>query len=245
MPQHLFLSGTARAGTSALVNILNQHNHILIGQERYFKKFRQDRISPAHFEKDRFLDIREGDTHAHGGLFVPQRPRRYDNAVYVGDKYPPMFRHLDHVLSEFPKARHIYILRNPLSVAESYEARFRNPDDDWTLDWRAGLAAWNDSVARIAALTQAQLQQFTFVQYEDIYASPQAINALFTRLGLSNLEPETLAPFAEKFAGLNSKLVPRRDDIRAQVAREADWAAYKQLCALMPPPLQNTVEDGR
>lgn len=236
MPQTLFLSGTARAGTSALVNILNQHNHILLGQERYFNRFRQNTISSADFEKERFLDTREGDTHAQGGLFVPQRRRRYDNAVYIGDKYPPMFRHLEHVLAEFPDARHIYILRNPLSVAESYEARFRNPDDNWTLDWRAGLAAWNDSVARIATLTEAQLQQFLFVQYEEIYAGTRAINALFTRLGLSNLEPEVLAPFVEKFAGLNGKLVPRRDDIRAQVAREADWAAYKQLCALMPPP---------
>ncbi|NSY39540.1 sulfotransferase [Leisingera sp. ANG59] len=239
MPQYLFLSGTARAGTSALVNILNQHNHILLGQERYFKKFRQNTITCAHFEKDRFLEIREGDTHAHGGLFVPQRPRRYDNAVYIGDKFPPMFRHLDHVLAEFPKARHIYILRNPLSVVESYEARFRDPEDTWNLDWRAGLAAWNDSVARIAALPPEVLKTFLFVQYEDIYASPRALNALFTQLGLSNLEPETLAPFVEKFSGLNSKLVPRRDDIRAQVARNADWAAYKQLCALMPPPVED------
>ncbi|OED45822.1 sulfotransferase family protein [Leisingera sp. S232] len=243
MPQHLFLSGTARAGTSALVNILNQHNHILIGQERYFKKFRQNTIRRAHFEQDRFLDVRADDTHEHGGLFLPRRRQRFKNAAYVGDKYPPMFRHLDHVLAEFPKARHIYILRNPLSVAESYEARFQDPKDSWTLDWRAGLAAWNDSVARIAALTEAQLQQFLFVQYEEIYASTRAINALFTRLGLSNLEPEALAPFAEKFTSLNTKLVPRRDDIRAAVARDADWSAYKQLCLLMPPPLRNSTED--
>ena len=40
MPQHLFLSGTARAGTRALARILNQHNHILTGQEGCFKKAR-------------------------------------------------------------------------------------------------------------------------------------------------------------------------------------------------------------
>lgn len=236
MSKRLFLSGTARAGTSALVNILNQHNHIVMGQERYFKKFRRNTICRAHFHKERFLDIREGDTHEHGGLHtIPRghRSRRFDNAVYVGDKFPPMFRHLDHVLSEFPKAKHIYILRNPLSVVESYEARFHNPDDHWTLDWRAGLQAWNDSVSRIAALPEDTLQRFIFVQYEEIYAQTAAINALLTRLGLSNLEPETLAPFVAKFADLNLKPVPRRDDIRMHVARDADWAAYKALTVHM------------
>jgi len=236
MPQRLFLSGTARAGTSTLVNILNQHNHIVMGQERYFKKFRSNSIGQRHFQKERFLDIREGDTHPQGGLFtIPrgQRSCRFDQAAYVGDKFPPMFRHLDHVLSVFPKARHIYILRNPLSVVESYEARFQNPNDHWNLDWRAGLQAWNDSVARISALSDTQLQHFTFVQYEEIYAKISAINALFTRLGLSNLEPEQLAPFVAKFAELNTKLVPRQDDIRMQVARDADWASYQALCQKM------------
>ena len=240
MPRRLFLSGTARAGTSALVNILNQHNHIVMGQERYFNKFRDNTISQDHFKKARFLDLREGDTHAQGGLFtIPkgQRERRFDTAVYVGDKFPPMFRHLDHVLAEFPKARHIYILRNPLSVVESYEARFQNPDDHWSLDWRAGLTAWNDSVARIAALPPEVLQNFIFVQYEEIYAQTHAINALFTRLGLSNLEPERLEPFVEKFAELNLKQVPRRDDIRAAVARDADWTAYKRLTTHMTTDL--------
>ncbi|WP_291733364.1 sulfotransferase, partial [Leisingera sp. F5] len=182
MARRLFLSGTARAGTSALVNILNLHNHIMMGQERYFFKFRRNEICRAHFEKERFLDLRDGDTHKHGGLHgLPpgQRARRFDHAVYTGDKFPPLFRHLDHVLTEFPKARHIYLLRNPLSVVESYEARFQNSDDDWTLDWRAGLEAWNESVGRVSALPPGVLQQFLFVQYEEIYASPAAINALF------------------------------------------------------------------
>ena len=236
MARRLFLSGTARAGTSALVNILNLHNHIMMGQERYFFKFRRNEIRQAHFEKERFLDLRAGDTHEHGGLHgLPpgQRARRFDHAVYIGDKFPPLFRHLEHVMAEFPDARHIYLLRNPLSVVESYEARFQNPDDNWTLDWRAGLDAWNDSVARISELPAEALRQFLFVQYEDIYSSPAAINALFTRLGLSNLEPETLLPFTEKFTNLNTKMVPRRDDIRVHIARHANWTAYQNLCRLM------------
>ena len=237
MNKLLFVSGTARAGTSALVNILNLHNHILMGQERYFFKFKKDLITRGHFSKKRFLDIREGDTHEFGGLKVPlgKREKRFDYAFYVGDKYPPLFRHLDHMFKEFPKARHIYVLRNPLSVVESYEARFQNPEDNWNLNWEAGLAAWNESVHNIAALPDDKLSQFIFVQYEEIYSQTKAINALFTRLGLSNLEPETLAPFVSKFADLIQKPVPRWDDIRMHVARKADWPSYQKLSAFMNP----------
>ncbi|MEC8197148.1 MAG: hypothetical protein VX228_12760, partial [Pseudomonadota bacterium] len=116
-----------------------------------------------------------------------------------------------------------------LSFKFNKKVFFQNPDDNWHQDWRAGLEAWNDSVARIAALPPEKLQNFLFVQYEEIYSSPRAINALFTRLGLSNLEPEQLRPFVEKFAKLNEKLVPRRDDIRVRVAQDANWEAYKHL----------------
>jgi len=236
MKKILLLSGTARAGTSSLVEVLNLHNHILMGQERYYYPFQNNTIRAADFEKDRFLDVREGDTHRQGGL-KPRNvepARRYDNAIYIGDKFPPLFRHLPHVFGQFPDAQHIYILRNPLSVVESYDARFRDPDDNWNLDWRAGLKAWNDSVRTVAALPEERLARFLFVQYEEIFASPKALNALFTRLGLSNLEEERLAPFTTRFRKLSEQSVPRREDLRVAVSREADWESYRILSRRMP-----------
>ena len=236
MKKILLLSGTARAGTSSLVNILNLHNHILMGQDRYYYPFQNNTIRAGDFEKDRFLDVREGDTHPQGGL-KPRNvepARRYDNAVYIGDKFAPLFRHLGHVFEQFPDAQHIYILRNPLSVVESYDARFRDPEDNWNLDWRAGLKAWNDSVRTVAALTEERLARFLFVQYEEIFASPKALNALFTRLGLSNLEEERLAPFTTRFRNLSEQSVARREDLRVAVAREADWDSYRILSRHMP-----------
>lgn len=38
-----------------------------------------------------------------------------------------------------------------------------------------------------------------------------------------------LLPFAEKFNRLNSTMVPRREDIRAYVSRNAGWVAYQHL----------------
>ena len=102
-----------------------------------------------------------------------------------------------------------------------------------------GLATWQvnfeNFIGWYKQFSEAQLQHFIFVQYEEIYAETRAINALFTRLGLSNLEPEKLEPFVAKFAELNTKLVPRRDDIRMQVAQNADSASYKHLTTHMTP----------
>jgi hypothetical protein len=235
MPEVLFLSGVARSGTSALVNLCNVHPRMLIGQERYFYLFRKNLIAPGHFEKGRFLDVQPGDTHAQAGLKLGRGDpgARFDQARWVGDKYPPLFRHFDHVLAAFPAARYLYILRNPLSVIESYDARHRNPGDNWAHSWQDGLADWNESVARVAALPADRLRQFVLVQYEDLYGSVDAMNQLFARLDLPPLPQARLAPFAEKFAGLRDKPVARRDDLRAAVARRADWAAYGRLCDLI------------
>ncbi len=63
MSKILFVSGVGRSGTSALVNVLNTHPEILMGQERFFWTIRNNTISTAHFAKERFLDVREEDTH--------------------------------------------------------------------------------------------------------------------------------------------------------------------------------------
>lgn len=235
MPEILFVSGVGRSGTSALVNLLNLHPGLLIGQERYFYLFRKNLIGPAHFEKARFLDVRPEDTHPQAGL-RPGRgdpAARFDQARYVGDKYPSLFRHFDHIFDAFPKARHVYILRNPLSVIESYDARHANPADAWKLTWQDGLAAWNESLGRVSALPPERLHQFVLLQYETLYASPAAMNRLYAALDLPPLPEAQLIPFAEKFAALNDKPVARRDELRAAVARHADWAAYARLCTLI------------
>jgi len=221
MPGLLFMSGVARSGTSTLVNLCNAHPGMLIGQERYFHLFRKNLIAPEHFEKTRFLDLQPGDTHVKAPLNAAGADpgMRFDRARWIGDKFPPLFRHFDHVLAAFPVARHVYILRNPLSVVESYDARHRNPEDNWTHSWQDGLADWNESVGRLAALSADHLRRFVPVQYEDLYGSTAAMNRLFAALDLPPLPQARLAPCAEKFAVLNDRPVARRDDLRAAVAR--------------------------
>lgn len=226
--QLLFVSGLARSGTSALVQVLNTNPGFQIGMERYFFPIRQKTLTPAHFERERFLSYEEGDTHKKGlpGLHGAEA---FEQATYVGDKFPLLYQNFDYIFETFPEARHIYIVRNPLSVAESYDARERNPEDKWRKSWDIGLAEWNDSVRAIAGLSDTQAARFHFVQYEDFFADTARMNALYRAFGLDAVAPRKLSSFVEKFEALNTRSVARRDDIRQHVARHADWESYRAL----------------
>ncbi|MGR3378667.1 sulfotransferase [Salipiger abyssi] len=142
MENILFVSGVSRAGTSALVNMLNAHEGMAIGQERYHAKISKGAIKPHHFKHERFVDVRRPeDTHAKGGLHIGDAKNRVRSANYIGDKYPRLYLHFDYIFETFPNAKHLYILRNPISVVESFEARNKNPDDNWSWFWRDGMKA--------------------------------------------------------------------------------------------------------
>ena len=233
MKKLLFISGVARSGTSALVRVLNSHPGILVGQERYFFRIRRQEIGPEHFEKERFYTLQDGDTHG-AGFRAPydQFSKAYDAATYVGDKFPLLYSYFDYMFETFPDAAHIYIFRNPLSVIESYHRRQQNPDDQFSKTWLQGLEEWNESLGRVARMDPAARRRFHLVQYEKLFASPAGMNALFRRLGLSELKPERLQPFADRFSELNETSVPRQDIMRQHVALNADWDAYRTLYRL-------------
>jgi hypothetical protein len=230
MKKLLFLFGTARSGTSALVNVLNTHPGILMGQERYFFTIRQEKIARSHFEKQRFLDVRETDTHNRSSFKGKNLDQRYDNATYIGDKYPSLFRHMDIIFERFPDAHYLYIVRNPLSVVESFDARHRNPNDHWKHSAQDGIDAWNESVGKVSSLSDEQLKKFVLVQYETLYQSTENMNQMFVQLGLDPVDDALLQPFVSKFLSLNETAVPRRDDLRMQVAQQCDWDSYLRLC---------------
>ncbi|QOC23783.1 sulfotransferase [Wenzhouxiangella sp. AB-CW3] len=234
MKEVLFVSGVARSGTSALVNVLNTHQDIMMGQERFYWRIKRGQLSPEYFFKDRYLDIQEGDTHNKRPLsdFSDGAELRYDRARYIGDKFPSLFRHFDDVMEQFPAARHVYILRNPFSVVESYEARFQDAEDSWNLSWMNGLEAWNESVGRVARLSDRQVAKFTILQYERFFSSVDVMRGMFLSLGLSGPGGNVLDQFVARFCQLNEKLVPRRDDLRCYVAQNADWGSYNKVCRL-------------
>lgn len=229
----LFLSGVARSGTSALVGVLNTHEKILMGQERYFFRISDHSLSPAHFEKSRFSQLEDGDTHMAKAHRNPDAiARAFDKAEYVGDKFPLLYQHFDYIFDTFPDADHLYVFRNPLSVVESYDRRQRNPADGFTKTWQTGLAEWNESVARVAQFNAETRARFHLVQYEKLFSDTAQMDAMFQSLGLQNGKPNQLQPFVDKFHALGDTPVPRQDDMRQHVAMHADWDSYRKLCRL-------------
>lgn len=227
----LFVSGVPRSGTSALVSTLNLHPDFLIGMERFFFLIRKEELKPEHFKKSRFLDIHKGDTHSSDEKSWGAA-KAYERAKFIGDKYPLLFQSFGYMLETFPDAHHVYIVRNPISVMESYEARFENKDDRWEKSWKQGLEEWNASLGTVASLTEDQIQHFSFVIYEDFFDRADAINRLFVSLGSSGLPEEQLNKILMRFRELNSKKVLRRDDIRRYAAEHADWNSYKKVLNL-------------
>ena len=225
----LVVGGCPRSGTTALVRLLNSHPDILLGDERYYWPFDEGRVSEALFERDRFLDLREEDRHWREGRapFPPgDTGAAYDRARIVGDKYPPLARAAEAIDRALPRAEIVWIVRNPLSVAESYEARRRDGDDAWHFGAERALADWNDSV-RAACMAGGRV---LIVTYERLFASGAGAARLFEALGL---DPEPARDGATRVLGeagtLRTREGQRCEDLRFLVARGADWASYATL----------------
>jgi len=190
--KYLFIGGVGRSGTSSLIEIIGSHPLIVLGLERYNKLFRKQDylITKSHFEKERFLNIQEGDTfyidfnrfRIHKDIDV-----KWDNAVYVGVKYPRItlvYEETEQALGDF---RIIYIYRNIFDVAESWNRRLveraRWPRQR---DYKKAVSFWNNSLQVTKNLIDNR-ENIICLRYEDIYFTQKTIAPVFDwlRLGLN------------------------------------------------------------
>ncbi|WP_108661520.1 sulfotransferase family protein [Acuticoccus kandeliae] len=227
----LFVGGCPRSGTTALTRLLNCHPDILLGNERYYWPMDKHHATPDLFDRARFLEIREGDTHsgARDPYAGSDADQKFDGARYVGDKYPPIYRAYDFLAERFPDARVIAIVRNPFSVAESYEVRARNDGDDWRRDHAQGIRDWSASVVRTAKAVESGMK-VTVVSYERLFAAGADISPLYAALGL---DPAPAFPAADGILQhaqrVGAKPAPRNDTIRFEVALKAQFGPYRKL----------------
>lgn len=231
--QIVFLCGTPRAGTSALTNMLNKHPEVFIGMERFHNIIVSRQLKKEHFDCNRFINIIPGDTHKFGGLNKQgEALLNCNKAKVLGEKFPKLFQHYDYIFNEFPVAQLVYIIRNPLSVAESYEFRANDVDDIWP-KWQNYLVAikdWNESVQTTLNLIQKLgTKQICLVEYETIFSDYNSIQKVFQFLDVHELPNDVLKQFFDKYEKLKYTMTPKRDDIRLSVAKKIDWNAYNQL----------------
>ena len=222
----MFVCGVPRSGTTALARCLNRHRRVALGIERY----RRALLDPSGetdycrlFDKDRFFDFRPSDGSAYAKLLLPSPQgtdlegqfstdsdwpkqlyddarEKYDSVFYVGDKIPTLYHRAPFLRETFPRCKVVFLLRNPVAVALSWQARADNPRDSWSR--RSGFAEaivkWNKAL-RLTMLAKAILGgDLTVTLFEDMF-STQGLRRLLSRLDLDGGEMGDIGDLVKKW----------------------------------------------
>ncbi|MGB3681080.1 MAG: sulfotransferase [Rubrobacteraceae bacterium] len=184
----LFLGGSPRSGTTALTDYLNQHESVLVCRERY--KHIQARVDPGLFTFDRILDYvprREGgETNTprehHVELLAKKDPAKLR---WIGDKHPGYVRSLGMLSENNPGSRFILTYRPLEEVAESFEARSKNPDDPWLGGkdgFALGIKFWNLAMRGAREFVESGVNpNVLIVGYHDFFYQNEACIPLLSR----------------------------------------------------------------
>ena len=169
----LFVAGCPRSGTSAFTEYLNLHPEILVCMERY-GRVPADVVSPELFEFERILDYSKEDTvmprEYHAELLARKEPEKLK---WIGDKYPGYTRWLKKLARNNPEAHFIVLYRPVEEVAESWEAKSKNPDDPWLggkNGFELGVDTWNKMQNRVRESVERGLDSKTLIMsYHDFF----------------------------------------------------------------------------
>lgn len=192
-PFPFFITGTPRSGTTLLSILLNNHPRVYIDEssvgrrmvlcfEKYRHYFALDPLADGRevfskiLEKDNRGDIRAVVNPEQVGEFqnlrtlfsesVRQHAAAHGKEIW-GDKTPPLINHIPQVLSLFPEARFIHVVRDGRSNAYSLHKR-------QYMDLRLAAQKWKEENAH--ALAYRHLlggEFFKIVFYEDMLREPE------------------------------------------------------------------------
>ncbi len=198
--------GNPRSGTTALGNLLNAHSRVVVGRERFVKHKRPTR---AHFERERFFFPTEADANNIHQELYDKLLERYDTGVdWIGDKVPFYTRQLSFLTEEFPDARMIFLLRDLIDVAASYERRLQSPEDHWKRDYRIATRGWNENLRHaLRYLGTPQRCEMMILSYERFFSGdPAQLTAVLGFLGLKE-ERDIRKQFKSRTAGWDQRPV--------------------------------------
>ena len=187
--KYLFTGGCGRSGTSVLTTIIGAHSQIVLGMERYNKLChkKQFSLTKEHFTKERFLKVEVGDTFysdfSHFKLHN-NIPEKWDNAKYVGVKYPRIDEIADDLNRSLGNIIIVYIYRDIFEVAESWNRRAAEAKN-WPANknYTQAVVQWNNSLARTKQLIQKG-KNIICLNYEDLLFTDKPIDQLFRILDL-------------------------------------------------------------
>ena len=235
--RYLFVCGVPRSGTTALALLLNRHPSIGIGIERYrfFAVGDDARLySEELFQTDRFFSYRPEDgaadvfdkyQHVYADL-----AGKWEHCLLVGDKVPRLYAAAERVWQKLPGAVFVFIARDVLPVALSWQRRADDSEDaSWPTsnDFQAGVAEWNRGVAKALELAKRYPRKFYVVSYQALAAGgPAALDPLFTALKVPSLLDAGVV--ADKVFGESIDAEASEEQL-AYVRSHADNRAYQEL----------------
>lgn len=246
---YVFICGCPRSGTTALWRLVAAHTDIAVGVERYaLKGFSPESFTPALFEEERFFRIEEGDTFyddldKFDRYYGELRPR-FSSTTLRGDKVPQLYEHLPELYSALPNSKVIFIVRNILDVASSYNARAEDlADGAWRRDqnYVQAVKDWNRSLrATVKALEEGR--SMYCLDYERLFQPDFSLTSMFDYLGLS-VTP-AVAETHQKIVERSQQLELARNDRltgmqKRHILRRAALAPYRELidhCEKLSPP---------
>lgn len=237
----LFLGGCARSGTSALHRVMQGDPRAFIGLERYVKFAQKPRrFLPALFEPERFLRIEPGDTHYETLDRFPvhrDAAERYPKASIVGDKIPMIAPLYGQIAAHFPGARIVFIVRNILDVAASYNRRAANPEDRWPADrdYRRACEEWNEALRE--TLAWRDRLPIHVLEYEDFFAGRGDVAELaaFTGLDAGILGRRYRAVVGHQEQRPSTRPDALSAEQKRHISLAADFEAYRGLLGAPPP----------
>lgn len=239
---HLFVCGVARSGTTALARCLNRHRRVVLGIERFRGALITSNAADCGglFDKDRFFDFRPSDNAAYTGAaarlaagheatvngerLAPASgwPRRlyddargkYDNALYVGDKIPRLYRRARFLRETFPGCKLVFLVRAPVAVGMSWQVRADNPADPWPRQngFADAIAEWNSALKTMMLAKTILGSDLIVVLFEDMFAD-DGLRRLLSRLAIDGGEMGEVGDLAKVW----KRVV--RHDVRASSAQ--------------------------
>jgi hypothetical protein len=163
-----------------------------------------------------------------------------EKLAYVGDKAPFYVRQLPYLRETFPGARFIVVMRDPVSVADSYERRARDPSDHWPSANGHTLAIehWNQSAKSLLRyLERFGLQDVFIIEYESFFSGDQGyLRSLYRFLGLdvTHEVAEEFESMTAGWAGRKGRAAILDGKMEAEVRASADWESYLRIMGLLP-----------
>ncbi|MGD1699534.1 sulfotransferase family protein [Dapis sp. BLCC M229] len=204
--KYLFVCGCPRSGTTAILNLLNYHPLIALGVERYkhyANKTLIHKLNPDLFQPSVFFDVREEQTNLnpqHKGWenqwkpFYEELKEKFPkNTTIIGDKFPHYYEFYEEINAQFTSAgvKFIFMLRDIIDVALSYDARAKNQKDiGWgrNRNYKFAVSDWNQSLINTWNYLENRKQENLFIcEYEKLFSGDDRyLNLLLNFLDINS-----------------------------------------------------------